>query len=116
MKYSWRAESAGPAKTAWQWQLDSIRLDHEKQAQVIQARQEAQISARVAAQNRSYRSCVVGYLRPNGGAVQSKGEESPIETIVRVCATRFPDAEPLSQRNLEYLDSLVIAFGAGLIK
>lgn len=35
IKYDWRAESAGPAKMAFQWQLDSIRHEHEMQAQLI---------------------------------------------------------------------------------
>lgn len=39
MKYSWRAESAGPAKTAWQWQLDSIRRDHDTQAARVAGQQ-----------------------------------------------------------------------------
>lgn len=40
MKYSWRAESAGPAKMAWQWHLDSIRLEHEKEVLAVLAEQE----------------------------------------------------------------------------
>jgi len=39
MKYSWRADSAGPAKTRFQWTLDSIRLEHEKQAAAVLAQQ-----------------------------------------------------------------------------
>jgi len=40
MKYNWGADSAGPAKIAWQWELDSIRLEHEAQAQAVVAKQQ----------------------------------------------------------------------------
>ncbi len=40
LKYSWRAENAGPAKAQWQWQLDSIRRDHEVQAALVLAAQQ----------------------------------------------------------------------------
>ncbi len=41
MKYNWGADSAGPAKAAWQWTLDSIRAEHEAQAAAVLARQRA---------------------------------------------------------------------------
>lgn len=41
MKYSWRADSAGPAKYAWQRHLDSLRLEHEQQVATLIAQQEA---------------------------------------------------------------------------
>lgn len=56
MKYSWRAESAGPAKTTWQWHLDSIRRDHEAQVAAVLAQQAEQrrrtANAQMAAQRR----------------------------------------------------------------
>ena len=118
MKYSWRAESAGPAKTAWQWQLDSIRLEHEAQAQAVLAEQVSRQRARVAAQNRLFRSCVLQFLRsPNViDSVPARGDESPIEAIVRICATRFPDADPLATTNRDYVDSLMIAWAGRQIR
>jgi hypothetical protein len=44
MKYNWGADSAGPAKTAWQRQLDSIRLEHEAQAVAVLTQQEAVVA------------------------------------------------------------------------
>jgi len=41
MKYSWGADSAGPAKARWQWTLDSIRAEHDAQAAAVLARQRA---------------------------------------------------------------------------
>src|SRR5438270_491788 len=40
LKYSWRAESAGPAKAAFQWQLDSLQLEHDRQAIAILTQQQ----------------------------------------------------------------------------
>lgn len=50
MKYDWKADSAGPAKTAFQWQLDSIRREHDEQAQAVylaQLQQQADSLTRV---------------------------------------------------------------------
>jgi len=52
MKYSWRAESAGPAKTAFQWELDSIRQAHEAQVAAIIAAQLRDSEAATAARER----------------------------------------------------------------
>jgi hypothetical protein len=39
MKYSWGADSAGPAKYAWQSHLDSLRREHEAQVVALRAAQ-----------------------------------------------------------------------------
>ena len=41
MKYNWSADSAGPAKTTWQWTLDSIHAEHQAQAAAVLVRQRA---------------------------------------------------------------------------
>lgn len=41
MKYSWRADSAGPAKYSWQRHLDSLRREHEQQVATLIAQQAA---------------------------------------------------------------------------
>ncbi len=48
MKYDWPADTAGPAKYAWQGHLDSLQRDHEAQAAAVLARV-AQEEARAAA-------------------------------------------------------------------
>ncbi len=40
LKYSWRAESAGPAKYVFQRQLDSIEREHEVQAALVLAQEQ----------------------------------------------------------------------------
>ena len=40
-KYSWDANTAGPAKMRFQWTLDSIRGEHEQQVAAILAQQQA---------------------------------------------------------------------------
>ena len=118
LKYSWRAESAGPARTAWQWQLDSIRLEHEAQAQAVLDEQASRRRALIVAHNRSFRSCVLQWLRSRNvvDSVPAGRDESPIDAIVRICAARFPAAEPFAATNREYVDSLMIAWAGGRIQ
>src|SRR5712664_1928079 len=52
MKYSWAADSAGPAKSAFQWELDSIRQAHEAQVAAIIAAQLRDSEAAAAARER----------------------------------------------------------------
>jgi len=57
MKYDWPADTAGPAKLAWQWHLDSIRADHEAQAAAVLAAQlerERQLAEAAQARERHY--------------------------------------------------------------
>jgi len=53
MKYSWGADSAAPAKATFQWTLDSIRAEHEKQAAIILAQQQARMDSIEAIQRRA---------------------------------------------------------------
>jgi len=41
LKYNWNADSATPAGARFQWMVDSLRLEHERQARIILAAQEA---------------------------------------------------------------------------
>ena len=50
MKYSWGADSAGPAKTRFQWILDSIRAEHEKQAAAVLTQEQVRLDSIAAVQ------------------------------------------------------------------
>jgi len=52
MKYSWHADSAGPAKSAFQWELDSIRQAHQAQVAAIIDAQLRDSEAAAAARER----------------------------------------------------------------
>jgi len=56
MKYNWGADSAGPAKTRFQWTLDSIRIEHEKQAAAVVAREQARLDSIAAVQHARQRT------------------------------------------------------------
>jgi len=113
MKYSWRAESAGPAKTAWQWHLDSIRQEHDAQASAVLAQELAARRWRVTSQTKSFRSCVYRYvLAYNSGAsdtARAREDESYLEATVRTCTTRFPDADVYGPLTQGFIDSLIRA-------
>ncbi len=53
LKYNWGADGAGPAKTNFQWTLDSIRIEHEKQAEAVVAREQARSDSIAAVQHRT---------------------------------------------------------------
>jgi hypothetical protein len=49
-------------------------------------------------------------------SVPARRDESPIEAVVRICVTRFPDADALATINRDYVDSLMIAWAGGRIQ
>lgn len=113
MKYSWGAESTAAAKAAWQWQLDSIRAEHDAQALAILVEQEKARRVRVGKQNRAFRTCVYQFVKAyNGGGADTahaRSDESYLEATVRTCSTRFPEADPYGPLTQEFIDSLITA-------
>jgi len=113
MKYSWGADNAAPAKSAWQWQLDSIRLDHERQAAVVFAEEQRRRDSTMVVHTRALRRCVFrfveAYHRGSADTAIARGNESYLNATVRVCASRFPGARLETVLTPEFADSLVVA-------
>lgn len=112
MKYDWPAESAGPAKFAWQWHLDSLRRDHEAQAATVLAEQQRRQDSLAAAQTRTFWTCIRRFIEAYHGertdTAHARGNESYLDATVRTCATRFPAADYHSATTEAFIDSLVL--------
>lgn len=111
MKYDWRAESAGPAKIAWQWQLDSIRLEHETQARVVLEEQQRRQDSVAAAHTWSARRCIYRYVEAyhsgTADTARARRNESYLDATIRICVGRFPRASAIFTG--VFYDSLALA-------
>jgi len=112
MKYDWPAESVGPAKFAWQWHLDSLRRDHEAQANAVLAEQRRRADSIEVAQTRAFRVClqrfIEAYHRSTADTARARGNESYLGASVRTCLSRFPAADYMSTATGAFIDSLIL--------
>jgi hypothetical protein len=95
LKYDWNADSALPAGRQYQWTLDSLRTEHERQAALVQAAQAAQAESlraqeEIAGARRAapWVACIL--TRWKSGALGSNSPELPPTQLYTPCARLLP--------------------------